>query len=477
MSRRIRKGGLGASKERHRRKLGEGFLQGRLLRLECLEERRLLSLAPIISEVEACNKSGIVDTLGNAADWLEIYNPDPTTAVNLSGWTLDYAKTAGTTNTTWTFPNNVVLGPGAFRVIFCDSSDTTHKRGGPARRVGHGLQSQQERRYGRTDQYVIGTVVSSLTYPALSSDTSYGPAETVTETDLVAAGATASYYAPTSNALGTTWIQPGFNASSWASGPTGLGYATAPGFATTLYRSNLTSTIGSVETAETVINTPADQASVVNETEPVLDFEDSGGVGHFTSRQTAFPGMTIGEGLSNFVMQATGTIKVSASQAGYYTFGVNSDDGFMLTITGANFSNGASTPRAAAARWTTTAAGRDRHPGHHLPGRGQLSAQPGLLPGRGRRQHGVLRRQGEQCRGGDLLRPNSILVGDYGHHRQRRHQHDHDSAGDHKHAVSGGNGGAVRGRRGHERQPAVKAAIATAGSTSLYTRITSARRT
>ena len=40
-------------------------------------------------------------------------------------------------------------------------------------------------------------------------------------------------------------------------------------------------------------------------------------------------------------MQATGTLQISASQAGYYTFGVNSDDGFSLTITGANFSNGA----------------------------------------------------------------------------------------------------------------------------------------
>ena len=73
-----------------RRKPGEGFFQGRLLRLECLEARRLLSLAPIISEVEASNKHGIVDTLGNTADWLEIYNPDPTTAVNLSGWSLNY---------------------------------------------------------------------------------------------------------------------------------------------------------------------------------------------------------------------------------------------------------------------------------------------------------------------------------------------------------------------------------------------------
>ena len=40
------------------------------------------------------------------------------------------------------------------------------------------------------------TVVSALTYPASTSDTSYGVGQTVAETDLVAAGATATYFAP-----------------------------------------------------------------------------------------------------------------------------------------------------------------------------------------------------------------------------------------------------------------------------------------
>ena len=92
MSRNIRKRGLGISAQRQRRKLGEGLSRGRHLTLECLEERRLLSLAPIISEVDPGNKTGIVDVLGNTADWLEIYNPDPTTAVNLSGWSVDLRK-------------------------------------------------------------------------------------------------------------------------------------------------------------------------------------------------------------------------------------------------------------------------------------------------------------------------------------------------------------------------------------------------
>ncbi|MGA2501636.1 MAG: CotH kinase family protein, partial [Tepidisphaeraceae bacterium] len=148
--------------------------------------------------------------------------------------------------------------------------------------------------------------------------------------------------------MGTTWTQPSFDDASWASGPTGLGFAnTVNGFATTLYRGNIG--LGSVENAETVIDTTADQISTTNQTESVLNFMDTGGGGHFYATaaapdniaDNAFPGMTIGEGLSNIVLQATGTLQVSAAQAGYYTFGVNSDDGFMLSLSGANFSNGA----------------------------------------------------------------------------------------------------------------------------------------
>ena len=328
------------SAQRPRRKLGEGFLQGRLLRLECLEARRLLSLAPIISEVDPGNKSGIVDTLGNTADWLEIYNPDPIAADNLTGWSISYLKAgdnAATQTETWNFPTNTILGPGEFRVVFCDSNDTSPDTETALGELDTGFNLSKA---GATltlwnEPSGTGTAISTLTYPALSSDTSYGPLETVAETDLVAAGATASYYAPTSNALGTTWTQPSFNASSWASGPTGLGFAnTVPGFACTLYRAN--TGVGSVTQAESVISTPSEQTSVINQTESTLNFMDTGGGGHFGG-DSAFPGMTVGEGLSNYVLQATGTITITASQAGYYTFGVSSDDGFSLTITGADF--------------------------------------------------------------------------------------------------------------------------------------------
>jgi hypothetical protein len=328
------------SGQRQRRKLGEGFARGRRLRMECLEERRLLSLNPIITEIDAANSTGIVDTAGSAADWLEICNPNPQTAVNLAGWSLKYQKTGSSGSTTWTIPSatNVILGPNESRVFFCDSTSATD----PVQELHTNFNLSKA---GATVQLInaSGTSVSTLTYPALTSDISYGVGETVAETDLVAAGATATYYAPTSSSLGTTWTAPGFNDSTWASGPTGLGYSVAPGFATTLYRANVT--VASVAQAEAVISTPSEQASAVSQTESSLNFMDTGGGGHFGS-DTAFPGMTVGEGLSNYVLQATGTITITSAQAGYYTFGVNSDDGFSLTITGADFTSltGATNP-------------------------------------------------------------------------------------------------------------------------------------
>ncbi len=331
---------------RQRRKPGQGFSRERQLRFEALEMRRLLSLSPIISEVAPAGGSGIVDTLGDTADWLEIYNPDPTTSVNLTGWSISYLKTGGSTTKTWNFPTNTILGPGEFRVIFGDSNMTSSELSAETAfgelDTGFNLSKDGATLSLWNNVTQSGTAISTLTYPALASDTSYGPLTTVSETDVVAAGATASYYCPTSNSLGTTWTQPSYNATSWASGPTGLGFCNVNGYACTSYVSNYSGTIGSVETAEQVMDTPSEQGTVYQTTQPDLNFMGaSGGGGWFTSLYNAFPGTTSTASTDvNYVMQATGTLTITASQAGYYTFGVNSDDGFLLNITGASFNNG-----------------------------------------------------------------------------------------------------------------------------------------
>src|SRR5205085_5250187 len=55
----------------------------------------------------------------------------------------------------------------------------------------------------------------------------------------------------------------------------------------------------------------------------------TGGQGNYASDFT-FPGLTIGTDVEDFVVEATATITIPS--AGQYTFGVNSDDGFRLTI-------------------------------------------------------------------------------------------------------------------------------------------------
>ena len=180
---------------RRRRNLGERLIKGRRLLLEWLEPRRLLSRNPIINEVDPANKTGIVDQSGAIRNWLEVYNPDPQAAANLTNWSINYAKT----NATWDFPSGTIIGPGKYRLVFCDSTPTSDPLGELHSNFGLSKNGSTLELLNATN-----TVVSSLTYPALGADTSYGPGETVTETDLVAPGATAMYYAPTNGTLVTT---------------------------------------------------------------------------------------------------------------------------------------------------------------------------------------------------------------------------------------------------------------------------------
>ena len=93
---------------------------------------------------------------------------------------------------------------------------------------------------------------------------------------------------------------------------------------------------------------------------------------------------------------------------------------------------------------------------------------------RGGGEHGVLRRQGEQLRGRDLLRRQLHSRGRYDrHHRQRRHQHHHYPPGGHQRSpFAGSNVSPLAAAIQTNVQATVNAAIATAGSTSLYSRIT-----
>ncbi len=111
---------------------------------------------------------------------------------------------------------------------------------------------------------------------------------------------------------------------------TGIGFdKNAGSMNVNFYQSNLTS-ISSLATAEQVISTPSMQSSTATEMAPYINYLGAGTSPHFGSDR-AFPSLTVGSTAQYYVIQATGYIVIPT--AGQWTFGVNSDDGFGLTVT------------------------------------------------------------------------------------------------------------------------------------------------
>ena len=142
----------------------------------------------------------------------------------------------------------------------------------------------------------MDNVLSSfLPYPAMTSGISYGVGEFVNETESDSRPAPRR---PISHRRIVRWARHGRSpVSTTLPGPRvrlGLGYSVANGFATTLYKAN-TGSVANLAQADAVINTPSDESSVTSETESVLNFMDTGGGGHFGS-DNPFPGMTVGRG-------------------------------------------------------------------------------------------------------------------------------------------------------------------------------------
>jgi hypothetical protein len=104
----------------------------------------------------------------------------------------------------------------------------------------------------------------------------------------------------------------------------------AAGFQVTYYKANLA--VGSLDVAESVISNPANRTATVTQTSQTINFFNSGSPGNFGNDQP-FPGTTTAVDVDNFVILVTGTILIP--QAGAWTFGVSSDDGFGLRLTGA----------------------------------------------------------------------------------------------------------------------------------------------
>ena len=280
----------------------------------------------IISEFMADNKKTLADEDGQYPDWIELYNTSAAT-VNLAGWALTDDPTR---QQLWVLPATNLTAKG-FLVVFASGKNRAVP--GSPLHTDFSLKASGEYLALLKPDRSIATEFAP-TFPPQYPDISYGLAQQVTTNTLVPSGASANVLIPKDGSLGTTWTQLGFNDSTWIAGATGIGYETAvPGFA--VY--NYIAAVGtcSLPAAQGVISNPSQQLAVFAENAPVINYLNTGSSANYGNDQT-FPGLTIGVDQDNFVIEATATITIPAP--GNWTFGVNSDDGFSLTIGSFNVS-------------------------------------------------------------------------------------------------------------------------------------------
>lgn len=175
------------------------------------------SAAPVIVEFMASNDSSLYDEDGQSSDWIEIFNPDPT-SVDISGWFLtndseEFDK--------WELPAGTILPSGGSLIVFASNKD---------RDVGelhtNFKLTKEAGGYLALLEADGQTVVNDYTnYPEQFDDFSYGLAQTGSgsEVTLIPENSISSILVPTSD-IGTTWHDRLFDDSAWSPANTGIGY-------------------------------------------------------------------------------------------------------------------------------------------------------------------------------------------------------------------------------------------------------------
>lgn len=285
-------------------------------------EARAQADGVLITEFMASNNHALADEDGDFSDWIEIQNIT-LTVINLEGW---YLTDDDDNLTKWTFPD-VVLQRGESIIVF--ASDKNRAEPGSQLHTSFKLEASGEfLALVKPDGVTIAHAFSP-SFPQQYSDVSFGLAQA--GWDLVQDGDVARYHvpAPADETDISTWMQPAFSDSSWGTGEFGMGFVpvTLNQFDVTVYRSSIPVT--DLSTAEGVIADPATHISVTSSTAPFINYLNTGGAGRYGA-DASFPGMTIGVDVNDFVVEVVGTILIPS--AGNWTFGVNSDDGFGLTL-------------------------------------------------------------------------------------------------------------------------------------------------
>jgi hypothetical protein len=297
--------------------MGRLFRWRRRLSLERLECRVVLNFTPIISEFLASNSDGLRDSDGDSSDWIEIYNPT-SAPVNLQGWRL--TGDPGDLNQ-WVFPSTVIA-PDDFLVVFASGKN----------RASSGSQLHTNFRLSSDGEFLAlidpsGVAMSQFNpYPTQATNVSYGVRfESI---PYLANGSNARTLIPPNGNLGSTWTGIGFNDTTWASTPIGVGFGVQEaGFDITYVKAN--TEVDDIAEAIAILGDPSRQVFKVSERLPTVNYMGNGGGGHYDADRP-FPTQSIGDDINDFIVRATSVITIPS--AGNWTFGVNSDDGFRLRL-------------------------------------------------------------------------------------------------------------------------------------------------
>jgi hypothetical protein len=170
----------------------------------------------IISEVMTSNRRTVLDEDRQLSDWIELFNAGDE-VVDLKGWSLtDDPKQL----TKWVFPESP-LGIGDYLLVFASGKD----RRQPGRELHTNFKLDTDGEYlalVQPDGRTISTQFKPK-LPSLRPDVSYGIPLREEVHRLVQSDAVKWVRVPTGE-VGTQWLEPAFDASSWSTGKGGVGF-------------------------------------------------------------------------------------------------------------------------------------------------------------------------------------------------------------------------------------------------------------